>query len=142
MKEIMVRAWEIATEGQEKFGGSKIEYIAEALKQAWAESKQQPEQMELSDEIKESFLDNRTDVIYLIHSNSQPCYLAKIKGTHPTYKLDREFIDWKMSGRAREYEVEENQLYEMKESRERFYFMVVDGIIYEYNYNQVLDLVK
>ena len=36
----MVRAWEIAREGYEKFGGKVSEYFAEALKMAWAEVKQ------------------------------------------------------------------------------------------------------
>jgi len=39
MKEVMVRAWEIAKEAVVKFGGKAIEYIAEALKLAWAEFK-------------------------------------------------------------------------------------------------------
>lgn len=36
----MKRAWEIAREGYEKFGGKVSEYFAEALKMAWAEAKQ------------------------------------------------------------------------------------------------------
>lgn len=34
---VMKRAWEIAKEGQKKFGGKIKEYFAEALKLAWAE---------------------------------------------------------------------------------------------------------
>ena len=37
MKKVMVRAWEIAREGQSNFGGKVSEYLAEALKIAWAE---------------------------------------------------------------------------------------------------------
>lgn len=33
----MKRAWEIAREGQNKFGGKVSEYISESLKQAWFE---------------------------------------------------------------------------------------------------------
>lgn len=40
MKNIMARAWRIAKEGQVKFGGKVSEYIAEALKMAWAESQE------------------------------------------------------------------------------------------------------
>lgn len=36
----MKRAWEIAREGFNKFGGKVKEYFAEALKMAWAEAKQ------------------------------------------------------------------------------------------------------
>ena len=39
MKEVMMRAWEIAREGQKKFGGKVSEYIAIALKIAWKEAK-------------------------------------------------------------------------------------------------------
>ena len=35
-KEIMKKAWKIAKEAVKKFGGKAIEYIAEALKMAWA----------------------------------------------------------------------------------------------------------
>lgn len=36
MKKVMKRAWEIAKEGQKKFGGKVKEYFAQALKMAWA----------------------------------------------------------------------------------------------------------
>lgn len=39
MRNVMIRAWEIAREGAEKFGGKAVEYIAAALKMAWAEIK-------------------------------------------------------------------------------------------------------
>ena len=41
MKELMNRAWEIAKEGQERFGGKVSEYLSESLKMAWAEYKQE-----------------------------------------------------------------------------------------------------
>ena len=44
MKNIMTRAWEIAREGQVKFGGKVSEYFAEALKMAWAEAKAEPQE--------------------------------------------------------------------------------------------------
>lgn len=39
MKNVMVRAWEIAKEGVKKFGGKVKEYFAMALKLAWKEAK-------------------------------------------------------------------------------------------------------
>lgn len=39
MKKIMKRAWEIAKNAAEKFGGKAREYMAEALRMAWAEAK-------------------------------------------------------------------------------------------------------
>lgn len=38
-KEIMSKAWEIAREGQKKFGGKVSEYFAESLKMAWDQAK-------------------------------------------------------------------------------------------------------
>lgn len=40
MKNVMTRAWEIATDGAAKFGGSKKQYFQQALVIAWAEEKQ------------------------------------------------------------------------------------------------------
>ena len=39
MKNVMTRAWEIARAAAAKFGGKVREYIAAAMKQAWAEWK-------------------------------------------------------------------------------------------------------
>ena|SRR5690625_2261788 len=36
MRNVMKKAWEIAKEGQKKFGGKVKEYFAEALRMAWA----------------------------------------------------------------------------------------------------------
>lgn len=38
-KEIMKRAWQIATEAAKRFGGRKSEYFSQALKQSWKEMK-------------------------------------------------------------------------------------------------------
>jgi len=43
---VMNKAWEIARKGQSKFGGKVSEYIAEALKIAWALVKKEEEQMD------------------------------------------------------------------------------------------------
>ena len=39
LKNIMTRAWEIAREAVANFGGKVVEYIAEAMKMAWAETR-------------------------------------------------------------------------------------------------------
>lgn len=36
MKNVMTKAWEIAREGQSKFGGKVSEYLSEAMKIAWS----------------------------------------------------------------------------------------------------------
>ena len=45
MKKVMVRAWTIARQGQEKFGGKVKEYFAQALAMAWAEYKSTAKQL-------------------------------------------------------------------------------------------------
>lgn len=40
MKKIMKRAWEIAKNAAEKFGGKAREYMAEAIRMAWAEARE------------------------------------------------------------------------------------------------------
>ncbi|MCO7127840.1 hypothetical protein NIE88_19005 [Sporolactobacillus shoreicorticis] len=40
MKNVMSRAWEIAKEGQKKFGGKASQYFAMALKMAWKKAKE------------------------------------------------------------------------------------------------------
>lgn len=40
MKNVMIRAWEIARDGVKKFGGKVKEYFAQALVMAWKELKE------------------------------------------------------------------------------------------------------
>lgn len=47
MKNVMKRAWEIAREGQRKFGGKVSEYFAISLKLAWKEVKSAMEKAQL-----------------------------------------------------------------------------------------------
>lgn len=45
-KEVMTLAWEIAKRGANRFGGSSVEYIAEAMKIAWGIVKSEQEETE------------------------------------------------------------------------------------------------
>ena len=45
-KEVMTLAWEIAKRGVKRFGGSTVEYIAEAMKIAWGIVKSEQEEIE------------------------------------------------------------------------------------------------
>lgn len=74
----MTRAWEIAREGQGKFGGKVKEYIAQALVMAWAELREAKEKVEI--EVKGSTKRVKT-------------WLAEITGKHPQYVLDRDFLE-------------------------------------------------
>lgn len=80
---VMKRAWEIAREGQNKFGGNVKEYFAEALRMAWAEAKA-PKKVEL---------------VTKAGSRNHKSWVAKITGTHPRWKFERTFVkedhsDW------------------------------------------------
>lgn len=65
----MKRAWEIAKEGQKRFGGKVKEYFAVALKLAWAEMKQ-----------------NDAEVVICIADHDNKKYILKAQGA--TYKFD------------------------------------------------------
>lgn len=45
-KEVMTLAWEIAKRGAKRFGGSTVEYIAEAMKIAWGIVKSEREEVQ------------------------------------------------------------------------------------------------
>lgn len=130
MKKVMVRAWEIAREAAAKFGGRAIEYIAGALKMAWAEIK------------KPKFITVR--VIY----GWKSCYVAKIVGTHPRYKLDRQFLredekERSYSGKTgyNIYHIQDNGVYEKSSSGKKEYFVIENGVKKEIEYSDVLKLV-
>ena len=77
MRNVMVRAWEIAKEASAKFGGSAKEYIAEALRMAWKEAKA-PKYVTL--ELRAPNRKSKT-------------WVAKIVGKHPVFKFERKFIN-------------------------------------------------
>lgn len=67
MKKVMIKAWEIARNGQEKFGGKVSEYFAEALKMAWALIKKGVNKMAndlkvIAREIEEAFMEESITV--------------------------------------------------------------------------------
>lgn len=76
-KQLMVRAWEIARQGQKNFGGKVSEYLSAALKMAWVEVKAP-----------------KTVTIKTTSGSKQhKSWVAKITGTHPRWILNREFVD-------------------------------------------------
>lgn len=109
MKNVMTRAWEIAKAAVKVFGGSAREYIAEALRQAWAESRR-PRKVTL--ELRQP-------------NRKQKTWVAQIVGTHDIYKLDRKFISsdswgstvWTLG----------NGVYDVCENGNRYYIRVANG---------------
>jgi len=122
MKNIMTRAWEIAREGQGKFGGKVSEYLSEALKIAWAE------------------IVNRKAILETTFgSRKNKSWVAKIISTHPKWKLDRKFVDAveenEYAGKTFELE---NGIYEVCDAGERDFIEVENGDIYYMEYNDVV----
>src|SRR5690625_3129636 len=127
MKNIMVRAWEIAREGQKQFGGKVSEYLSEALKMAWAETKA-PKKVEF----------NTT-----AGSRKHKSWIAEITGTHPKWKLNREFInpveENDYSGKT--FELENGKIYEVCDAGDRDFVEVIDGDVHYIEYNDVMGAV-
>ena len=118
MKNIMKRAWEIARQGQEKFGGKVSEYIAEALKMAWAESRQP-----------------KNVTIKVRHQPSGGKeWVAEIVGRHPRFNFDRKFLrpvarNWSSSGKTgtTTFLLEEGKVYEVNEPWKGRYFIAIEN---------------
>lgn len=117
-KEIMKRAWEIARQGAEKFGGKAIEYIAEALKIAWKEAKQPKE--------------------IVLKVRHQPSggkeWVAEITGRHPRFNFERNFLNpvarnWSSSGKTgtTSFLLQEGKVYEVNEPWKGRYFITVQN---------------
>lgn len=130
MKNVMTRAWEIAKEGQRKFGGKVSEYLAEALKMAWAETRR-PKQVKVS-----------------VNYGWKKCYVAKINGTHPKWKLDRSFLKADKKHRSYsgktghdEFYIMEDGIYEKASGDNREYFIIENGTLVEVDFQKVLQLV-
>lgn len=117
-KEIMKRAWEIARQGAEKFGGKAIEYIAEALRMAWKEAKQ-PKEI----------------VLKIRHQPSGGKeWIAEITGRHPRFNFERKFLNavarnWSSSGKTgtTSFLLKEGKIYEVNEPWKGRYFITVQN---------------
>lgn len=123
MKEIMTRAWEIAREGQIKFGGKVSEYISEALKIAWAET--------------------RTVTITTREgSRNHKSWAAEVVGTHPRWKLERKFIESEPTPyREKVFILEEGKIYEICDGGDREFVTVVNGEVVYIEYQNVVEQV-
>src|SRR5690625_2296264 len=120
MKEIMVRAWEIAREGQKKFGGKVSEYISGSLKIAWEESR-------------------RVTIKKKEGSRNHKSWCAEIVGTHPRWKFERKFIESEPTQyREKVFVLEEGKIYEVCDGGYREFVTVVNGEIVYLNSKDVM----
>lgn len=129
-KEVMKNAWEIAREGQQTFGGKVSEYIAEAMKIAWKNSKK----AEVVDVVKE---ETKTEIVLAPGSRKHKTWFARINGPHAQYRLDREFLSSECED-DKVYNVG-NGIYEAQEGGQRYFIEVTNGDYKIINDNWVYD---
>lgn len=112
MKNVMVRAWEIAKDGQNKFGGKVSEYLSVALKMAWAEVK-------------------KAELTTTAGSRNHKSWVAKITGTHPRFKFNREFVKEDDYNMSEKYFTLDNGIYNVCDAGEKTFIQVENGSIVE-----------
>ncbi|WP_201280788.1 hypothetical protein [Paenibacillus lutrae] len=112
MKNVMVRAWEIAKSAVVKFGGKVKEYFSQALTMAWKETKA-PKYAEV--ELKPGNSKCKT-------------WIAQIVGFHPVYKLSRKFLN---NDTTDQYGYKifflNDGVYEYNNGKRRGFFRIVGG---------------
>lgn len=128
MKQVMVRAWEIAKASANKFGGKASEYISMALKMAWTE-------------FKKGVVNVVKKVAYLelgIGSNKFKTWVAEIKGLHNKFKFEREFVAQNddVVG-CEEYSLFAGTYYEICDRGNRYFAKVVNGEVVEVSETEV-----
>jgi len=122
-KQIMKRAWEIAKQGQNKFGGKVSEYLSAALKMAWEESR-------------------KVTLTTTPGSRKHKSWIAEIAGTHPKWKLDRKFIDAVDENMMdKTFELENGKVYEVCDAGDREFIQVANGEIEYLEYAEVTAMV-
>lgn len=119
MKKVMVTAWEIARGAVNKFGGKAVEYLAMALKMAWAEYKKGATTVK-------TFAVLET----LSGSRNHKTWVARIVGTCERYGYKREFVkaadEW--TG-GKEFRLFNGNVYDVCNGGVRSMVKVVDGEI-------------
>lgn len=109
-KSVMKRAWQIANQGCLFFGGKASQYIAGAMKMAWAEIKAAADKVE---------------IVLSPGSKRHKSWLAKVVGRHPRFKFDRKFLESE-SDEDKIYNVK-NGVYEACDGGDRYFIQVENG---------------
>lgn len=122
MKNVMVKAWNIAKKGQRKFGGKVSEYFAEALKMAWA-------------------LTRKTRITTSAGSRNHKSWVAQITGKHPKFKLNRSFVESVDHNISERYFDLADGIYEVCDAGSRNFIQIIKGNVEEVEYNEVMEMV-
>lgn len=123
---VMTRAWEIAKKGQKNFGGKVGEYLSAALKMAWMLVKNGAKKFTASIEV-----------------GKRGHWIAKVTGTHPQYKLDREFLTHDaVDGNWLDFYLTDG-LYTAKYSNASAHFFIVeDGDTRGVSYSEAIEIAR
>ena len=128
LKNIMVRGHELAKEME----GDYMARISAGLKMAWAEYREKKEEK------------------VMLNLNHQPSggreWVAEITGTHPKYKLNRDFLrpvarDWSYSGKTgtTSFILEIGKIYEVNEPwGDRYFAKIENGEVVRMEAEEVL----
>jgi len=128
MKNVMAEAWKIAREGAKKFGGKVVDYIAEALRMAWALVKKGAKIMEVT-------------LKTLTGSRNHKTWVAEITGKCATYKFKRSFIDeYDNDGSNKFWKLLEGKVYDVCDGGHRYYAKVENGEIKEISAGQISEI--
>ena len=125
LKNVMRRAWEIARKGQENYGGKVSEYLSKALKIAWAEIKTNKE----------------VTITTTSGSRRHKSWVAEITGTHPRWKLNREFVEADNESWMEKTFTLVDGIYEVCNAGDREFIEIVNGVVESIEYSEVIDQV-
>lgn len=130
MQNIMTVAWRLARKGQKKFGGKVSEYLSEALKMAWEM---------VGKNIKR--VSKKVRIAISAGSRNHKSWVAQITGTHPTYKLNRSFVDSVDHNMSERHFDLMDGVYEVCDAGSRQFIQISKGNVEVVEYSEVMELV-
>lgn len=106
MKNVMTRAWEIAREAVVNFGGRAIEYIAESLRMAWTETKEEKRMDNKTINFEEKGLDielNAADESIIVNGGPFTNLKARLEDVDGTYGEINKEVAQAVKGQGKRY---------------------------------------
>ena len=94
-------------------------------------------------EMEKAIVDGKIEMPY---SKRQGVWVAEIVGTHPTYKLDRKFVDASEDdGAIKAWEIKENVIYcvcPSTKTKEQYFIKLENNELNEYTQAEIIETVK